>query len=59
MSVPFYISTSTFTAEKKCIFSHCFIQNLEEIESLKNKKNPGIVLEKSWNSVLSFAYEPC
>ena len=26
-------------------FSHCFTQNWEEIESLKNEKSPGIVLE--------------
>ena len=43
---------------KKSIFSHCFIQNWEEIESLKNEKSPGIVLEKSWNSVFAFPYKP-
>ena len=37
---------------KKRIFSRCFIQNWEEFESLKNEK-------KSWNSVVSFPYEPC
>ena len=36
-----------------------FIQKWEEIESLKNEKSPGIVLEKSWNSVFPFLYEPC
>ena len=46
------------SGRKKCIFSHCFIQNWEEIESLKNEKSPGIVLEKSWNSVFPFPYEP-
>ena len=39
---------------KKVHFSHCFIQNWEEIESLKNEKGPGIVLKKSWNSVFPF-----
>ena len=54
------ISTFTFPAEKKCIFSHCFIQNWEQIESFKkkNEKNPGIVLEKPWNSVFPFPYKP-
>ena len=49
--------TSTFPSEKCASFSHCFIQKWEEIESLKNEKNPGIVLEKSWNSVYPFPYE--
>ena len=44
----------TFLA-KKSAFSRCFIQNWEEIESLKNEK----VLEKSWNSVFPFPNEPC
>ena len=30
---------------EKVHFSHCFIQNLEEIESLKNENSPGKVLE--------------
>ena len=38
-------TSAPFLAEKKCIFSHCFIQNWEDIESLKNEKSPGIVLE--------------
>ena len=45
---------STLLAEKSA-FSRCFIQNWVEIESLKNEK----VLEKSWNSVFPFPYEPC
>ena len=43
---------------KKVHFLHCFIQNWEEIESLKNERSPGVVLEKSWNSVFPFPYEP-
>ena len=43
----------------KVHFQPCFIQNWEEIESLKNERIPGMVLEKSWNYVLSFLYEPC
>ena len=43
---------------KNVHFFRCFIQNWEEIESLKNEKSPGIVLEKSWNSVFPFLYEP-
>ena len=39
-----------------CIYLHCFIQNWEHIESLKNEISPGIVLEKSWNSVFPFPY---
>ena len=39
---------------EKVHFSHC-IQNWEEIESLKNEKK---VLEKSWNSVIPFPFEP-
>ena len=35
------------------------MQDWEEIEYLKNEKSPGIVLEKSWNSVFQFPYEPC
>ena len=37
---------STFLAEKSAFFSRCFIQNWEEIETLKMKK----VLEYSWKS---------
>ena len=44
-----------FPAEKSAFF----IQNWEEIDSLKNGKSSGIVLEKSWNSVFPFLYEPC
>ena len=45
---------------KKVHFLRWFIQNWEEIESLKNDKSPGIVLEKSWNSVFPFLYrKPC
>ena len=40
---------------KKCTFKRCVIHNLEETESLKNEK----VLEKPWNSVFPFPYEPC
>ena len=36
----------------------CFMQNWGEIESLKNEKSPGIVLEKFLNSVCPFRYEP-
>ena len=55
----FSISISTFLAEKSAIFRIVFVQNWEEIESLKNEKRPGIVLEKSSNSVFRFLYEPC
>ena len=48
-----------FRLKMVLFFSRCFIQNWEEIESLKNEKRPGIVLEKSWNSVFPFLYEPC
>ena len=38
-SAPFFlISTSTFPAEKSAFFFRCFIQNSEEIDSLKNEK---------------------
>ena len=40
---------------KTCTFKRCVIQKWEEIESLKNKK----VLEKPWNSVFLFPYDPC
>ena len=40
----FSISTFTFPAEKSAFFA-LFIQNWEEIESLKNEKSPGKVLE--------------
>ena len=43
----------------KNAFLSCFIKNWEENESLKIEKSPGIVLEKSWNSVFPFPYEPC
>ena len=32
---------------------------VNEIESLKTEKSPGIILEKSWNFVFMFLYEPC
>ena len=33
---------------------------VNEIESLKTgKKSPGIILEKPWNFVFMFLYEPC
>ena len=41
-SEPFHFDASSW---KKCIFSCWFIQNWEEIESLKSEKSPGIVLE--------------
>ena len=44
----------TLLAEK-VHFHVVFIQNWEEIESLKNEK----VLEKFWTSVFPFPYEPC
>ena len=50
--------TSTFPDGKSAFFS-LFYTNCEEIESLKNEKSPRIVLEKSWNSVFPFLYEPC
>ena len=40
---------------KKVHSSRCVVHNWEEIESLKNEK----ILEKSWNSVFPFPYEPC
>ena len=40
----FSISTSTFRL-KKVHLLHCFIQNWEKIESLKNEKSPRKVLE--------------
>ena len=58
MNAFFSISTSPFTDEKSA-FLTLFYTNWEEIESLKTKKSPGIVLEKSWNSVFPFLYEPC
>ena len=48
------IFISTLLAEKSA-FSRCVIHNWEEIESLKNEK----ILEKSWNFVFPFPYEPC
>ena len=39
---------------KKLHFFMLFYANWEEIESLKKEKSPGIVLEKSWNSVIPF-----
>ena len=43
----------------ECIyFFACFIQNWEEIESLKNEI-PGIVVEKSLTSVFPLPYQPC
>ena len=39
---------------------HCFLRaERNEIESLKTEKSPGIILEKSWNFVFMFLYEPC
>ena len=32
---------------------------VNEIESLKTEKSPGIILEKSWNFVFMFLYKPC
>ena len=32
---------------------------VNEIESLKTEKSLGIILEKSWNFVFMFLYEPC
>ena len=48
---------SMLPARKSAFFTF-FIQKSEEIESLKNEKSPGIVLEKSWNSVFPFRYQP-
>ena len=43
----FLFPTSTFPVEKSAFFWRCFIQNWEEIGSLKTEKSPRIVLEKS------------
>ena len=42
---PVFITGRIIIEENECIFSRCFIKNLEEIESLKNEKSPEIVLE--------------
>ena len=35
-----------------------FCTKINEIESLKTEKSPGIILEKFWNSVFLFLYQP-
>ena len=54
MSASFHFVISSL----KSAFFALFYTKLESIEFLKNEKSPGIVLEKSWNSVFRFPYEP-